>query len=428
MTLARRGRVLWALLALPLLCLPAPLRASGFALEMQGARAMGLGGASVAQTSDPSAIHYNAAAVAFLKGKQVYVGGLVAGASTDFAGAGPFPPKDTSEKAGQSLGPLATFYYSQQVGEKTVFGIGVEQPFAFKNEWDAADKAGSGRFYCMSCELRSWAINPTAAVKLADRLAVGGGLDLRLSRFNLRQRVVSQSDPVKDIADLTVDSSTAVVVGFNFGVLAQPSEDVSIGLAYRHKVDVTHDATGAFTQVLTGDQAFDAAVAASLPKSQLAEVGATYPATIAAGIAWRGNRVRVEGDLVRTLWASLENVVVRFRSSAYDTTLPLDFTAAWTMAVGAEYEVRDDVTVRGGYTYETSPQPLATLSPFLNDTRRLGVSLGGSYTRQALRVDGAVRLLVGGSRQTDGKNRYAYEGTYSPNTSFAAGLSIGYRF
>ena len=97
MSLVVRGRVLRALLALPLLALPVSAHASGFAIESQGARAMGFAGAYVAQAADPSAIYYNAAGIGFLKGKQLYVGAAFASLSTDFTGSGPYPASGTLE-------------------------------------------------------------------------------------------------------------------------------------------------------------------------------------------------------------------------------------------------------------------------------------------------------------------------------------------
>ena len=106
MTVADRGRALRALLALPLLAVPAAAQASGFAIESQGARAMGFGGAYVAQAADPSAIFYNAAGIGFLKGKHLYIAGTFAGLSTDFTGSGPYPPAGTLESSSNGLGLL----------------------------------------------------------------------------------------------------------------------------------------------------------------------------------------------------------------------------------------------------------------------------------------------------------------------------------
>ena len=56
---------------------PASAHAAGFAIFEQGARAMGFAGAFTAQANDPCAIFHNAAGIAFLKGKQLYLGGTL---------------------------------------------------------------------------------------------------------------------------------------------------------------------------------------------------------------------------------------------------------------------------------------------------------------------------------------------------------------
>ncbi len=441
MSLAIRSRVVRALLALPLLSLPASVHASGFALDSPSARAMGLAGAYVAQTGDPSSIAFNPASIAFLKGKHFYASGLLGSLSTDVVGLGPYPPMNALDSVSQGLGPLPTVYYAQQLGEKVALGIGLDQPFAFKNVWQdptavtaeqrAEPLRSNARFICLECEIRSWRVNPTVAVKLADRLAVGGGVDLRFSQFSLTRRLVADTTSLPamtDVAELQLDTSTTPAVGWNVGLLASPSETVSIGLSYRHKVVVTHDAQATFVQVPTGTAAVDDAVAARLPTAQAAEVGFVYPASVAAGIAWHGDRLTIEGDLTRTLWSTFDSVVLRFRTTAYDSVLPEDFSSAWTAALGFEYALREDWDVRGGYSFDTSPQPDTTLSPFFSDSSRHGFSIGGSYKREGLRLDAAVRLAIRGSRTTDGKNRYGYEGTYDPGTSLVAGVSVGYRF
>src|SRR5512136_524538 len=282
MSLSVRGRVLRALLALPLLALPSSVHASGFAIESQGARAMGFAGAYVAQAADPSAIFYNAAGIGFLKGKQLYVAGALSHLSTDFLGSGPNPPAGTIEKSDRLWSILPSFYYSQQVGEKTVVGIGVTRPFAFHSKWQNPDTF-TGRYICLDCEVASWSINPTVAYKLADRLSVGAGLDVRLSTFKLARRLVADPNPFSvptDVAELTLDGSTKTGIGFNVGLLASPTENVSIGVSYRHKVALDHDAQANFVQILTGTPSVDDAVKAALPPSQPATVSFTYPASI----------------------------------------------------------------------------------------------------------------------------------------------------
>ncbi len=425
-----RGRVLRALLALPLLAVPASLSASGFAIESQGARAMGFAGAYVAQAADPSAIYYNPAGIGFLKGKQLYLGGAVSGLSTDFTGSGPYPPTGTLESSDRGLALLPTVFYSQQVGQRTVIGLGVDRPFALHSKWQSP-ATFTGRFVCLECEIQSWSINPTVAYKLADRLAVGAGVDVRLSKFKFTRRLTAEPNPFPeptDVASLTLDSETSTGVGFDVGLLASPNENLSIGLSYRHKVTIDHTAQASFAQVLTGNQDVDAAVAAALPAAQTATASFTYPGSIAAGVAYRRGYWTVEADVQWMLWSSFDSVKLAFSdSSAYDTVLPEDWSSTWRGALGVEYLIADRWEVRGGFGYDHSPAPTPTISPFIHDADRYTFGAGGSWKYERLRIDLDARYLAFRDSSTLGLSRYGYDGTYQSH-SFQLGASLGYRF
>jgi long-chain fatty acid transport protein len=430
MILAVRGRVLRALLALPLLAAAAPLHASGFAIESQGARAMGFAGAYVAQSADPSAIFYNAAGIGFLKGRQLYVAGAFSLLSTDFTGAGPNPPAGTLETSDHGLGVLPAIYYSQQVGERTVIGVGVSRPFGNRSEWKNPDTF-TGRYICIACEISSWSINPTIAYKLADRFAVGAGVDVRLSSFKLSRRLGAEPNPFPiptDVAELTLDSSTTAGVGFNVGLLASPSENVSIGLSYRHEVTINHDAQANFVQILTGETAVDEAVAAALPASQPATVGFIYPGSIAAGIAIRRGYWTIEADVQWMLWSSFDYVTISYANSPdYNTLLPEEWSSTWRGALGIEYLIGDDWEVRGGFGYDHSPAPTETISPFIHDADRYTFGAGGSWKYEQVRLDFNARYVAFRTSSTLGISRYDYNGSYKTG-GLQLGASLGYRF
>ena len=430
MILDVRGRVLRALLALPLLALSASAHASGFAIESQGARAMGFAGAYVAQAADPSAIFYNAAGIGFLKGKQFYGGGAFAGLSTDFVGSGPFPPPGTFETSDRGLRILPAFYYSQQVGEKTVVGVGVSRPFGNVSSWQNPDRF-TGRYICTECQISSWSINPTIAYKLADRLSVGAGLDVRLSKFELSRRLTASPNPFPeptDIAELTLESGTDTGVGFNLGLLASPTENLSFGLSYRHEVSIDHGAQANFVQILTGNKAVDDAVAQALPASQPATASFTYPGSIAAGVAFRRGYWLVEVDVQWMLWSSFDNVTIAYANSpAFDTVLPQEWASTWRGALGVEYLIGDDWEVRGGFGYDHSPAPTETISPFIHDADRYTFGGGGSWKYERLRLDFNLRYVAFRTSSTLGISRYDYNGSYSSG-GLQVGASLGYRF
>jgi long-chain fatty acid transport protein len=429
MTVAVR-RALRALLALPLLASSATVQASGFAIESQGARAMGFAGAYVAQAADPSAIFYNAGGIGFLRGRQLYVGGAIAGLSTDFTGSGPTPPAGTLETTDNGLALLPTFYYSHQLGERTVLGVGVSRPFAHRAQWQNPDDF-SGRYICFDCQIDSWSVNPTVAFRLADRFSIGGGIDVRFSSFALARRLTADPNPFPvptDVAQLTLDGGTDTGIGFNLGLLAMPTENLSFGLSYRHEVTIDHAAQADFVQILTGNTALDQAVAIALPGSQPATVSFTYPGSIAAGVALRRGYWTIEVDFQWMLWSSYDAVRVAYANSpAFDTTLPQDWEDTWRGAIGVEYLIKDDWEVRGGYGYDHSPAPTETISPFIHDADRHTFGLGGSWKYENVRLDFNLRYVLFRESATLGLSRYDYDGAYK-SRSLQAGVSLGYRF
>lgn len=427
MILADRSRVREALLALPLLVVPVAVEASGFAIESQGARAMGFAGAYVAQASDPSAIYFNPAGIGFLRGKQLYLTGAFANVSTDFTGSGPAPPAGTLERSDRGLGVLPAVYYSQQVGEKTVIGVGFNLPFGFRSEWKNPDSF-TGRYICLECQIRSWSVNPTVAFRLADRLAVGAGVEVRLSTFKLSRRVKTEPPQPSDVAELNFDSSTKVGVGFNVGLLASPTENVSIGVSYRHKVKVDHAAQADFVQIPTGDATVDDAIATALPASQAATASFTYPGSIAAGVALRRGPWTIEGDVQWMLWSSFDMVTLTFSNTpTFDTVLPQNWETAWRGALGVERVVGDHWEVRAGYGYDRGAAPTTTLSPLLFDAARHTFAAGGSWKRDALRLDFGVQYLSYRPSSSLGISLYEYNGSYKSN-GLQVGVALGYRF
>jgi len=391
---------------------------------------MGFSGAYVAQAADPTAIFYNAAGIGFLKGKQIYITGGLSGLSTDFTGSGPRPPLGTRETSDLGVSLLPAFYYSQQLGQKTVVGVGVTRPFDVRSKWKNPDDF-TGRYICLECQITSWSINPTIAYKLADRLAVGAGLDVRLSKFQLSRRIAANPNPFPtptDIGELNFNSGTKTGIGFNVGLLASPNEDLSIGIAYRNQVTIDHDAQANYVQILTGNTAVDNVARVALPASQPATATFTYPASVAVGIALRRGNWTIEGDAQWMLWSKFDKVTVSFPTSAApDLVLPEEWESTWRGAIGIEYLIGKNWEVRAGFGYDRSPAPTPTISPFIHDADRYTFGAGGSRTYKQLRLDLNVRYVAFRSSSTLGISRYDYNGSYETNgLQFAAGL--GFRF
>ena len=410
---------------------PARAGAAGFALFEQGARGMGFAGAFTAQASDPSAIFHNAAGIAFLRGKQIYLGGTLVAPSGTFEGANPFPGAGVTEKTDTGILFPPNAYYTHALAPDIVAGVGVHVPFGLRSRW-ANPGAYTGRFISQSAELTGFAVNPTLAVKLADRLAVGAGLDLRFSSVKLA-RSVPLVNPftqrVVDVAALDLTSDTALGIGFNVGALARLSESTSVGVSYRHKVKVDYDGAATFTPAATGNAQLDALVASALPPgTQPVSTSITFPAIASVGLAQRFGPWLFEVDVNWYQWSTFDRLALDFIDRPdLSEVIVEEYGNAFQYRFGLERELTEEWLVRAGYFWDETPSPPASVSPLLPDSNRHGLALGGTWNRGQLRLDAGTWLVLGAERSTAGVNRDRYEGTYK-NRAFTFGVSLGYEF
>jgi len=431
MNTCTRQRLELASLALLLSLLPASARAAGFAIFEQGAKGMGFAGAFTAQASDPSAIFHNAAGIGFLKGDQVYLGGNLIFPRSDFTGANPFPGTAVTETGDVSLIAPPSAYYTHQFSERFVVGVGLDVPFGLKTQW-ANLPAYSGRFISKHAELKGFALNPTIALKLADRLSVGAGLDVRFSSVLLERNIPSTSPftlKVVDVAAVSLSSSTKTALGFNVGLLAKPTDALALGVSYRHKVKTDYDGTATFTLIPTGNAQFDGLVARSIPAGNVnVTTSVETPSFVSGGLAYTWNEWIFEGDVNWYQWSSFDALPLTFTGHPeLSQTIAENYENTFQFRFGLERKVNDQWAVRGGYVYDKSPTPAASVSPLLPDSDRHGVAVGATWKTGRFRVDVANLYLFFKERSTEGVNRDNFNGTYKSSAELFS-VSIGYGF
>ena len=413
-----------------LLLIPATGDAGGFALHEQGARGMGLGGAFVAQASDPSAIYFNPAGIAFLRGSHLQVGGAFVRPRTTFTGADPFPGADVVERTdGRAILPPA-LYYTHQFSERLVLGAGFNQPFALRTRW-AAPETFTGRFLSQRASLDSWSLTPTAAYRLADRLSIGVGLDVRRGSLSTRRRIPGLHPTTRQLVDagaIRIDGDSDTAIGFNVGLLARPTESLSVGALYRHRVAHDFRGTAEFSLIPTGVPALDAAVAAVIPAGALAvSTPVTLPASFTGGAAYRWGEWTFAGQVDLVQWSKLQQIAFDYEGREdLREVFVVDYANSIALRVGAERRLGPAWAARCGYFFDDSPAPGASQTPLLFDGDRHGIAVGGSWQQGSWRIDGAVGATRSPSRPT-GATPEGYSGAYRTN-AVTAGVSLGYAF
>ena len=419
------------LAALGFVLAPAAAHAAGFALFEQGAQGMGFAGAFTAQASDPSAIFHNAAGIAFLKGRQLYVGGVLVKPSTDFTGADPFPGQGRLESMDVGIIPFPSAYYTQALSDALAVGIGIHVPYGLRTEWESPDTF-TGRFVSTKARLTGFSLSPTLAWKLRDRLAIGGGIDIRFSSVELHRNVPA-IDPftqqVTDVASIVLQSDTATDFGFNLGVLAKPSESLSVGASYRHKVKQSYSGDAAFTLIPTGNAQFDGLVGRTLPAGAIpATTELETPGIASLGVAYRWNDWTFEGDVNWYGWSSFDELPIELEGRSELSAIVTEaYDDAFQFRFGVDRRLNDAWSVRGGYFYDQSPSPPESVSPLLPDSDRHGFCAGGTWRRGAVHIDAGAWWVLSKDRSTEGVNRDHFDGVYESSAK-TLGISVGYSF
>ena len=378
-----------ALVALLLsVLLVTPAFGAGFLLFEQGSKAMGMAGAFTAQADDGSAMFHNVAGLAFqdfAEGKErSFLAGItfVRPTESGFQGQAPFPgPTATGEQADQ-LFTVPHVYFARRLNSRWTFGLGVNAPFGLSTEWDNPETF-AGRYISTRAELSAVDLNPSVAWRVNDELAVGFGAVIRLSEISL-QRFIPQRNPftgaVVDVGFANLESSFDEGFGFNVGALYKRPGGLSIGFSYRSKVDTDYAGAATLTQIPTGDDGFDALVAASVPFGVPLALSTSleFPDMASLGVAYEiSEKLLVEADVNWTGWSSFDVVELEFVTApALSETIPENYEDAQNYRIGVRYDTSDSRQWRFGVYFDETPQPEETVGPLLPDADRYGVTIG----------------------------------------------------
>jgi long-chain fatty acid transport protein len=439
-----RRNIRWiAGIVLFLLSLPSGwVRAAGFALFEAGARAMARAGAFVATADDPSAIFFNPAGLAFQTPKwQVYGGATLIVPNAKFEGANPFPGEGVTHDLKTKVFLPPNLYLTYKVHDRVTAGVGVFSAFGLGTEWE--DPANfTGRYLSFDSGLQTFSLQPTAAVKVSDQLAVGAGLEVRFSKVTLN-RYLPFFDPfrfaVVDAARVRLESDWALSVGFAAGLLYRVTDRLRFGIAYRHHM--TPDLEGELTleRLPTGNPALDALLSAALPQQPLKARAShfAFPKELLLGVGlspW--DTWDFELDVYWTQWSRFESIFLEVPDQpTFNQEISEDYKDAFAVRLGVEKRLNPQWSLMGGFFFDQNPVPIQSVDPVLPDADRWGVTLGVAYRRGPWRVELTEFLLFFRNRTVTPDRCEAeqvvcnrgYFGTYKNFTNLL-GINVGYQF
>lgn len=413
---------------------PSGARAAGYAIFEQGAAALGMAGAATASIHDASAAYYNPANLVTLAKSEAYGGVTLLQPRTSFAGWNPYPGYGTTESmVGQSFFPPAA-YVAQKMGARWAWAAGINAPFGLGVEWKDPDRF-SGRYIVTKADLRTVSGLLTAAVAVTPKWSVAAGGNVLWSQVELNSRqlavVPGGGGAQTDVAKNKLSSDYVPGYGWTLATSWRPNAQWALGAVYHSKV-VTHvDGDAEFKQVLTGNAAFDAGVAAQLPPNQAVKTVLRFPALWSGGVAWKPVEAwTIEADFNFVEWSLFHDLPIYLQTTTSRSRVIVEnYDDTFQIRVGAEHRL-PNWTYRVGYYYDEAAAPTESLTPLLPDAGRNGATLGLGFAfgpEKRWSLDLYELALFVQHRNTEGVERDGFNGEYKSYVN-AAGASLAYRW
>ncbi len=367
-----------------------PAFGEGFRILDQSAAATAQGGAFAAQADDPSAVHYNPAAITDLPGLQMTAGTLLVNGDIDFRpSSGPAIEGDFGGTFANP--PPSSFFVSARLGdllspsfEPWTLGLGVYAPFGNMTRYPQSSGIAPILTRAASPILD---ITPTVAFRTNSMLALGAGLDIYTFSDLFGEGHVEIQQTAADLAragfpfapdDGIELNGRDTALGYHAGLLFTPLRNeqgqplVNVALVYRSRA--TLNLKGQF---LNRNRGFALGAKADL----------NLPQVVTAGLAvWPVRDTRrewkLEVDVDYADWASFDHLDVTLSNGAVLPN-PRNWQDSYVVMAGTEYKFISpallpfwDIAIRGGYVFADSPVPERTFKPDVPDADSHSYSAG----------------------------------------------------
>jgi long-chain fatty acid transport protein len=379
--------------------------ASGFATQHFG------GELGNVVTTNPTALYYNPAGIAFSDGIDLYLDGNIAirHATWDHVA----PPPGPGDQPNKEDGNTGRAHLLNVFGGPTIagtakfgnfaFGVGLFVPFGGRVDWADGDNpdpklpltaGGVQRWHMLTASLTFLQASVGAAYKLGP-VAIGVTGNLMNSQITEAQAKTSLGN-----IDSTIEGRANLdVSGWNgsygVGLMAEPIKDhLWLGASYQAQ-------PGLGPQTLKGSFTFNSGPDPFYPQSgsltQNVDFHEELPDVFRAGIRVRplgSLEFRLFGDWTR--WSKMAQQCINYNAKSDDckilatgsdatsagsvvTNIPRNWKDTYGGHLGASYWLKPEIELFVGAGYETAASPDATMEPGSMDANNLQIAVGGRF-------------------------------------------------
>lgn len=411
--------------------------AGGYQVALQGQKQIGMGHTGTALAWDASSIFFNPGSLGFLKKSSIVAGASFISSTVRYIGPdGQSYQTETKNPVSTPFAAYGAFFLDKD--KKFIVGLGINTPFGSTVKWDDHWK---GADQLRSLNLTAITTYATVGYRINDIISVGAGFNYAFGSVDLK-RQASSINTADGYGDIQLKGN-AYGMGYNVGIHVQPTKALSIGLAYRSKIDMEvekGDATANVSSIVKNGSTF--------PTTGKTKFDATLPlpGSINFGLGYKVNDdLTLAADVNYVMWSAYKELKFDFEDNFGPTgktsASPRNYKDVLIYRVGLDYAVTKMLNVRGGAYLDNTPVKDGYMTAETPDANRTGLSLGlGVKPIENLSIDASV-LFILGAKRTQTAADMASAGTGPSATSsgatqpgtyqqraFIPGIQIGYQF
>jgi long-chain fatty acid transport protein len=306
---------------------------------------------------------------------------MLAGATAVYIEANFKPDRDNTTVDGRDgsvnkgIIPAGSFSYVHPISDRLKLGFSVHNYFGLALDWK---DDWVGRYSAVQTAVVAPQFQPSVGYKVNDWLSVGAGAAATLGYLRDKMRVAPLFGQEGEDGKLRISDSDWAMQ-YNLAVMIEPSDRTRIGIRYLSETDLDFkDAPDVSGKDLPN------------PNLPVLDLGIKMPQTIHAGIHHQWNDdLALLGSVGWEEFSRFGKVQVGLDGTGVSTTLDEGFRDVWHFGVGAEYKYKPKWELTAGFSLDSS---------MANDSTRPIVIPMGTLYRYALGFKHNVRddLTIGG--------------------------------
>ena len=400
------------------LLVAASANAEGYQVNTLSARQLGMGHVGVAMKLGAESGYFNPAGMAFMDKTVDISAGMTATMPTCTASAPDGKEWETDNKVSTPLYVYSAF----RVYDNLKVGISINTPYGSSINWT---KDWDGAELSQRVSLKTYSVQPTVAWRITDRIAVGAGLMIAWGSVDLDKGLVcgeSVDMLLKAMgsdyrfggitpASVNLKGTAKVALGYNIGVMADVTKELTLGASFRSKVMAKVKAGEARVSYANeiAEQILESKIGLINSANFKAEMPMPYTLTLGASYKF-SNKLQLAFDAQLTGWKAYKTLDIEFlneRLSGFNQNLKKNYHNAWAYRLGVQYALTNRLDVRAGIAYDRTPVDDNYYNPETPGKDKLSPSIGISFRpSKNLSIDVACAYI---SNVGDGKKSYTYE-------------------